>query len=102
MDGKGLLLGEVTVLHDISRERELEQARDELISTIFDELRAPVFSIQGFLELILDDKVPDEEKRKHSLELAYRQSKHLSNLLDELLWLPHARMWANLKLAKRP
>ena len=102
VDSMGLLLGEVTLLHDITRERESEQAKDELLFTVSNELRTPVFSIQGILELILDDKVPGEEKRKHYLELAYRQSKGSGNLLDELLWQPHAWMWANSKSAKRP
>ena len=85
MDSTGLQLGEVKVLHDITREREVEQAKSNFISTISHELRTPLFSIQGFLEMILNNKVPDRQKRKHFLALAYEQSKHLHNLLDEIL-----------------
>ena len=84
-DGAGLPLGEVKVLHDITREKELEEAKDNFLSTVSHELRSPLFSIRGFLELILSDKVPDAEKRKHFLTMAYEQSKHLNNLVDDLL-----------------
>ena len=84
-DSNNQLLGKVLVLHDITRERELVQAKDNFISTVSHELRTPVFSIQGFLELILNDKVPDPKKRKRFLELSYEQCKHLRFLLDELL-----------------
>ncbi len=84
-DRAGQLLGEVLVLHDITRQRALEQAKDDFIATISHELRTPLFSIQGALEMILADKVAEAEKREHFLELAYGQSRQLRALVEDLL-----------------
>lgn len=84
-DAEGKRIGTAVTLRDITREKQLEQAKDNFLSTVSHELRTPLFSIRGFLELILNDKVPDAEKRKHFLTLVYEQSKHLNNLVDDLL-----------------
>lgn len=85
LDDQGERLGEVVVLHDVTRQRELEQAKDNLVSTISHELRTPLFSIQGVLDMILQGKVPEAEKQDHFMKLAYEQSQRLRNLLDSLL-----------------
>jgi PAS domain S-box-containing protein len=78
-------LGQVIVLQDITRQRELEQAKDNLVSTISHELRTPLFSIQGVLDMLLHGKVSEKEKQEHFMKLAYDQSQRLRNLLDALL-----------------
>lgn len=85
LDDQGSRMGQVLVLHDVTRQRELEQAKDNLVSTISHELRTPLFSIQGVLDMILHDKVPEPEKRIHFMKLAYEQTLRLRNLLDSLL-----------------
>jgi two-component system phosphate regulon sensor histidine kinase PhoR len=85
LDDQGERLGEVVVLHDVTRQRELEEAKDNLVSTISHELRTPLFSIQGVLDMIVKDKVPDPEKKDHFMHLAYEQSQRLRSLLDALL-----------------
>ncbi len=81
----GQLLGEVRLFHDITRERRLEQLKDDFISTISHELRTPLFSIQGFVRLILSGDVPDEDTRHEFLSIIERQSDHLSELVSNLL-----------------
>ncbi len=85
LDDQGGRMGQVIVLQDITRQRELEQAKDNLVSTISHELRTPLFSIQGVLDMLLHEKVAEPEKQAHFMKLAYDQSQRLRNLLDALL-----------------
>ncbi len=82
---RGQLLGEVRLLHDITRERHLEQLKDDFISTISHELRTPLFSIQGFVRLILNGDVPDEKTQREFLTIIERQADHLAELVSNLL-----------------
>lgn len=77
--------GEVRVLHDITREREIEQMKDDFISTVSHELRTPLFSIKGFVDLILKGKVPDPAVQREFLSRVLEQANHLSAIVNDLL-----------------
>lgn len=81
----GNRIGTAVTLRDITRQKGLEDERDSFISTISRELRSPLFSITGFLDLIVNGKVPDAEKQKHFLAMAHDRSIHLSKLVEDLL-----------------
>ncbi len=82
---QGQQLGEVRLIHDITRERHLEQLKDDFISTISHELRTPLFSIQGFVRLILNGDVPDARTQREFLSIIERQADHLAELVSNLL-----------------
>lgn len=84
-DESGQLLGEVRVVHDVTKEREIEEMKDEFFSTISHDLRTPLFSIQGFVRLILDGEVPDEETQREFLGIIGRQAEQLAQLVNNLL-----------------
>jgi PAS domain S-box-containing protein len=71
-DETGQRMGEVRVIHDVTKEREIEEMKDEFFSTISHELRTPLFSIQGFVRLILDGEVPDAETQREFLGIIGR------------------------------
>jgi two-component system phosphate regulon sensor histidine kinase PhoR len=76
-DGTILVSGEVTTeLNAIS-------ARDDLIASVSHELRTPLTSILGYLELVLDDDLPDHARP--SLEIVERNSNRLLDLVTEIL-----------------
>ena len=79
-------MGEVRVVHDITKERELEQLKDEFFSTISHELRTPLFSIHGFAQLMLEegDKL-DLATRQEFLATIQRQALQLSEMVNNLL-----------------
>jgi signal transduction histidine kinase len=54
------------------------------LSTAAHDLRTPMASIFGFSELLHTQKVDDDQQHEF-LEIIYRQSKLMSNILDELL-----------------
>ena len=62
----------------------LERARREFIANASHELRTPIFSLGGFLEL-LDDEDLDEATRKEFLGTAREQVTRLTKLATDLL-----------------
>ena len=78
-------VGEVRVVHDITREKELEHLKDEFFSTISHELRTPLFSIQGFAQILQEDPPIDRETQKDFLQTIQRQATQLGDLVNNLL-----------------
>jgi PAS domain S-box-containing protein len=90
---EGRLSGVVTLLQDITRERELDQLKDEFISTAAHELRTPLTSIMGYVDLLLhkDEYVFRPEEQKEFLELVFQKSETLAQIIDDLLDLSRIR-----------
>ncbi len=63
------------------RNRKLKQ---EMTSNIAHELKTPVSSIRGYLEILLGDHPVDEERRHHYLDRCYRQTLRLSDLIQDV------------------
>ena len=63
---------------------ELENARSRFIATASHELRTPIFSIGGFLELLEDEEL-DEETRKMFVRHVREQVERLGRLATDLL-----------------
>jgi PAS domain S-box-containing protein len=85
VDDNGTPIGEVRVVHDITRERELEQLKDDFMSTISHELRTPLFSIQGFVQLMLGDENLDPATHKEFLTIIHNQAVQLGEMVNNLL-----------------
>ena len=64
-----------------TRNRQLKQ---EMTSNIAHELKTPVSSIRGYLEILLGDKPVDDERRRHYLERSYSQTLRLSDLIQDV------------------
>jgi PAS domain S-box-containing protein len=78
--------GYVITMRDITREKSLEEERDEFISVISHELRTPVTVAEAGVSnaLLLARKLPDSEKLTKSLQTAHDQSVFLANMLNDL------------------
>ena len=63
------------------RNRQLKQ---EMTNNIAHELKTPVSSIRGYLEILLGDKPVDEEQRHYFLERCYSQTLRLSDLINDV------------------
>jgi two-component system phosphate regulon sensor histidine kinase PhoR len=84
-DEDSLQIGEVRVVHDVTKEREIEEVKDEFFSTISHELRTPLFSIQGFVRILLEDNPPDAETQRDFLQIVNRQTEQLVQLVNNIL-----------------
>jgi signal transduction histidine kinase len=65
--------------------KALEQRGVDFSINILHDLRVPLHSIQGFVRLILDGKVPDPETQRQFLTIVERESQLLNDLVDELV-----------------
>jgi signal transduction histidine kinase len=68
----------------IEEERLAEQAKNELITGISHDLRTPLTSILGYLELIEKDRHRDAEDLRGFASVAYQKSLRLKKLIDDL------------------
>ena len=86
LDESGAMLGTVYVFDDITREKEIDQMKSDLISLVNHELRTPLTSIIGFVSFMSDGKAgPVNEKQKNILARVERQSKQLTALINDML-----------------
>lgn len=68
----------------IEKEREIEKTKSELITNVSHDLRTPLTSILGYLNLIKDRKYSSEEEMIDFIQIAYNKSEKLKILIDEL------------------
>lgn len=83
-DRAGEYDGGVLVLSDITKELEAVRARDDLIGSVSHELRSPLTSILGYLDLARDDERIADDTR-HMLEVAYANSERMLVIVTDLL-----------------
>lgn len=68
----------------IEKEKEAEQTKNDLITNVAHDLRTPLTSIIGYLDLIIKQPGMEEEKRQAFLKIAYDKSRHLQTLIEDL------------------
>jgi PAS domain S-box-containing protein len=83
-DSLGAVIGRILVLREVTGERSAARAREELIATVSHELRTPLTGILGFAEILLDQDVRPDVRRRH-LETIHGEVKRLTTLIDTLL-----------------
>lgn len=66
------------------KEKKIEKAKNELIVAVSHDLRTPLTSIIGYLELLKDDKFSYEDVQKDYLNVAYDKSIGLKKIINEL------------------
>lgn len=71
----------------MEKERESEKSKNELMTNIAHDLRTPLTSIIGYLELLLKNKNLSEEQKHSFAEIAYHKAKRLQDLIEELFHL---------------
>jgi two-component system, NtrC family, sensor histidine kinase KinB len=81
--------GWLNVFHDITQERELEQLREDFISMLVHDLRGPLTSIIGGIELVAtlmpDEQTPVMEQQSEFLEQVNRNCYSLLEMINTLL-----------------
>lgn len=68
----------------MDKEREAERTKNELITNMAHDLRTPLTSIIGYLELLAGNtQIPQEMQHKY-IEIAYSKSRRLEKLIEDL------------------
>jgi two-component system phosphate regulon sensor histidine kinase PhoR len=106
-DGKPLQdLGEhgagvVVVLHDMTREKEVAEMKNDFVSNVSHELRTPLASIKAYVEMLIDGEADDERTRREFYDVIQGESNRLSRLIDNILNI--SRIESGLvKISKQP
>lgn len=84
--------GFVILFRDITREKSLEEERDEFISVVSHELRTPIAIAEGEVGNVeyLVEKAGGDKKTKEALKQAHDQVLFLSKMINDLATLSRA------------
>jgi signal transduction histidine kinase len=78
----------VRALEDAAeREREMEQARRDLVASVSHDLRTPLASTRALIEALADGVAADPQTERRYLSSASRELAHLSRLVEDLFEL---------------
>ena len=75
---------QMRIIDLIQSERESEKSKNELITNIAHDLRTPLTSILGYLEILESNKNLSEDQKNNYLNIAYEKSKKLGTLIEDL------------------
>ncbi len=67
----------------------LDEQRRELLAHLSHDLRTPLASLKGYLELLNKGEALDEETRSDYLEVVLNNCNHLKSLIDQIFELAH-------------
>ncbi|MBI5400483.1 PAS domain-containing protein [Candidatus Saganbacteria bacterium] len=87
LGNKGEILGVVTVLHDITELKKLENYRTEFIANVSHELKTPLTAIRSFVETLLGGAINDQKHNRDFLRKIDKHAGNLSALIDDILTL---------------
>lgn len=75
----GVINGAIIIFRDISKDREIEKARDEFSSLATHQLRGPITTINAYVDLLVGSSLtPDQKEEVSAIE-------HASQSLNELV-----------------
>jgi len=96
---KGLVL----LIHDVTRERQIDRMKSEFVSMAAHELQTPLTMVLGYSELLLDpSKNFAAEEQRDFLRIINDKAIELSQLVDDILDLSRIEEGKGLHLTFRP
>ncbi|MGH9842169.1 MAG: ATP-binding protein, partial [Blastocatellia bacterium] len=96
--GQGAVLGLVAALSDITRQRELQRVKSDVMALVTHELRTPLTAIQGMSEILAQFDVDAERKRKLHLAIN-EEAKRLMRMVND--YLDIARLESGATVVRR-
>ena len=92
-------IGRVAVMQDITHLKELDRLKSEFVSTVSHDLRTPLTTIQGYIEL-LARVGPLNEEQQDFIDNALHSLSHITALISDLLYI--GRIEAGYDLEMQP
>jgi signal transduction histidine kinase/CheY-like chemotaxis protein/HAMP domain-containing protein len=77
--------GVVWTVRDVSERARLEQAKSDFVATASHELRSPLTSIKGFVELLAHSPEGMSERQREFVDIILRSTDRLVELVSDLL-----------------
>jgi two-component system phosphate regulon sensor histidine kinase PhoR len=84
-DNNDMPAGVVAVLHDMTREKEVAELKNDFVSSVSHELRTPLASIKAYVEMLIDGEADDEKTQGEFYEVIQNEANRLSRLIDNIL-----------------
>ena len=81
----GAPAGVVAILHDMTREKEVADMKNDFVSNVSHELRTPLASIKAYIEMLIDGEAQDEKTQLEFYEVIQNEANRLSRLIDNIL-----------------
>ena len=79
-------IGIVTVFHDITLEKELDEMKQNFFSAIVHDLKTPVTAIVGYLDIVSRQSLgPLNDEQKRALGIMKTSTQKLRNLINDIL-----------------
>ena len=75
----------VTVLRDLSKEREIARLKSDFVSKASHELRTPLSSIAAYIEMLVDGDAQDDETRQDFYGVISIETQRLQRMINNLL-----------------
>src|SRR5581483_8724938 len=93
--------GVVWTVHDVTERTRLERAKSDFVATASHELRSPLTSIKGFVELLQRSPESMSTRQLEFVDIILRSTDRLVELVNDLLDV--ARIDAdNVEITRRP
>lgn len=103
-DRNGEISGYLMVIRDLTEERQLAKLRDELTHMLIHDLRSPLSTLQGLLNVISESLADGKvEESSQLVQLAQQSGERMLHLIDDLLninQLENERIPLNPKVIK--
>ncbi|MBV8779986.1 MAG: PAS domain-containing protein, partial [Phycisphaerae bacterium] len=77
--------GVVAVFHDMTREKEVAEMKNDFVSNVSHELRTPLASIKAYVEMLIDGEANDEKTQGEFYEVIQNEANRLGRLIDNIL-----------------
>lgn len=82
----GQTVGTVSVLTDVTKQKEIDQLKTDFVSNVSHELRTPLVSIQKSIQMILEKETGEiNETQERFLQISSRNVSRLMRLINDIL-----------------
>ncbi len=93
-------LGYIIVLHDITKEVEIDKLKNNFISNVSHELRTPVTVLRSYIDTLCNFNSDfDENTKQEFLQIMNQEAKRLNNMVNDILDFSRLDS-ANVKIEK--
>jgi len=102
---RGEVTGTLTLLRDVTREREVDRMKNEFIATAAHELRTPLTTLMGFSEILMKPEefgIGGEEQKRQFVAAIHESARRLNLIVSDLLDLSRVQSGRMISLHRVP